>query len=74
MSLFSSNRLPTKGNKGLVVSKHLKNINNMKQNKGIDLQFELRASQGLKGTREHDHLLLGNKGYLEITFREQGNC
>ena len=25
------------------------------------------------GTREHDHLLLGNKGYLKIIFREQGN-
>ena len=29
---------------------------------------------GNKGTREHDHLLLGNKGYLKITFREQGKC
>ena len=30
----------------------------------------MRASQG---TRERGHLLLGNKGYLKITFREQGN-
>ena len=37
-------------------------------NKGLPLIW------GGGGARKHDHLLLEGKRYLEITFREQGNC